>query len=280
MPAERRRLRRRAALKGYTAGADPVVRAGTNGMFYYAGIAFTRDSPKKSAVFVSRFIDNNNEENGDPIKFVSTDPVATGHGHRLHRQAVDGRGHPARRRRAPAASPRRRANGIRVSQTFPGGNVYVAYTTFTDESKPPSQIHVRRARPDCGATWSKPLASSDNVINQGATLAIDPVTGTVYLAWRRFKTARPHRRHHDREVHRWRPDLLARPGKWPTSTPSIRAPPVSASAPMPIPPWRWMASGRVYLAWSERNAGAPDSGGDARIVLTTSRDGQHLDAAR
>src|SRR4051812_14059003 len=49
-----------SGLKPYTAAADPVVRAGTNGMFFFAGIAFTRDAPKKSTVFVSRFIDNNN----------------------------------------------------------------------------------------------------------------------------------------------------------------------------------------------------------------------------
>src|SRR5690349_4854782 len=67
-------------LKTYVAGADPVVRAGTNGMFYYSGIAFTRETPKKSVLFVSRLIDNNNEENGDPIRFVSTVPVATGAG--------------------------------------------------------------------------------------------------------------------------------------------------------------------------------------------------------
>src|SRR5437016_5165970 len=67
-------------LKPYTAGADPVVRAGTNGMFYFAGIAFTREAPKKSVVFVSRFIDNNNEDNGDPIRFVGTVPIATGAG--------------------------------------------------------------------------------------------------------------------------------------------------------------------------------------------------------
>src|SRR5215471_14317038 len=67
-------------LKNYTAGADPVVRAGTSGMFYYSGLAFTRDTPKKSVVFVSRFIDNNNEENGDPIKYVNTVPVDLGSG--------------------------------------------------------------------------------------------------------------------------------------------------------------------------------------------------------
>ena len=65
-------------LKAYPAAADPVVRAGTNGMFYYSGIAFTRDTPKQSTVFVSRFIDNNNEENGDPIKYINTVQVAVG----------------------------------------------------------------------------------------------------------------------------------------------------------------------------------------------------------
>ena len=58
-------------LKGYRAAADPVVRAGTNGLFYYSGIVFNRDT-LQGAVFVARFIDNNNEENGDPIKYVDT----------------------------------------------------------------------------------------------------------------------------------------------------------------------------------------------------------------
>src|SRR5215475_10085887 len=65
-------------LKNYTAGADPVVRAGTSGMFYYAGLGFTRETPKKSVVFVSRFIDNNNEENGVSIKYLSTVQVSLG----------------------------------------------------------------------------------------------------------------------------------------------------------------------------------------------------------
>ena len=42
---------------------------------HIAGVAFTPASasiPKRSAIFVSRFIDNNNEDNGDPIRFVST----------------------------------------------------------------------------------------------------------------------------------------------------------------------------------------------------------------
>src|SRR5205807_596341 len=34
-------------------------------------------------------------------------------------------------------------------------------------------------------------------------------------------------------------------------------------------------SSRIYVAWSERNQGAAQSGGDARVVMVTSRDGQH-----
>ena len=41
-------------LKGYQAAADPVVRAGTSGLFYYSGLAFDRGDNGKSAVFVSR----------------------------------------------------------------------------------------------------------------------------------------------------------------------------------------------------------------------------------
>ena len=59
-------------LCGYAAGADPVVRAGVNGMFYYSGIVFERGDPSRSAIFVSRFIDLNNDEGGDPIRYIDT----------------------------------------------------------------------------------------------------------------------------------------------------------------------------------------------------------------
>ena len=94
---------------------------------------------------------------------------------------------------------------------------------------------------DCGATWSKPLIVADNSLNQGAALAVDPNTGAVYMAWRRFKSTGIDRRHHVRQVHRWRTDLqrsagsrhhyAVRPGHHRSS----------ASAPTPTPRSRWMA---------------------------------------
>lgn len=67
-------------LKGYHAGADPVVRPGTNGLLYYSGLAFNRGEGGESAIFVSRFIDNNNKENRDPIAYISTSIVAKSSG--------------------------------------------------------------------------------------------------------------------------------------------------------------------------------------------------------
>ena len=55
-------------LRGLQAGADPAVRAGTNGLFYYSGIAFNRGANAPSSVFVARFIDNDNRENGDATR--------------------------------------------------------------------------------------------------------------------------------------------------------------------------------------------------------------------
>ena len=53
---------RASPIKGYAAGADPVIRPGTNGLFYYAGLAFNREENGGSAIFVARFIDSNNQE--------------------------------------------------------------------------------------------------------------------------------------------------------------------------------------------------------------------------
>jgi len=65
-------------LKGYVAGADPTVRAGSNGLFYYSGMVFNRGSQGDSKIFVARLIDNNNKERGDPIEFLDVSVLDTG----------------------------------------------------------------------------------------------------------------------------------------------------------------------------------------------------------
>ena len=66
-------------IHGYEAAADPVVRAGTNGLFYYAGIAFNRET-QESKLFVARYVDNDNIESGDPIAYLGMSIVAEGDG--------------------------------------------------------------------------------------------------------------------------------------------------------------------------------------------------------
>jgi hypothetical protein len=257
-------------LKAYSAAADPVVRAGTNGMFYFAGIAFTRDTPKKSTVFVSRFIDNNNEENGDPIKYINTVPVALGNNALFVDKpwiAVDipraGAG------TCQVSVPQK--NGNPLVQTFPAGNIYIAYTTFIDESKPPSQIMFSRSV-DCGATWSKTFAVTENSLNQGATMAVDPNTGAVYMAWRRFKSPGLT----DAMVFTKSTDggrTFSAPQEVATITPFDQGTTLFSFRTNAYPTIAVDGASRIYLAWSERHTGGTESGGDSRIVITTSRDG-------
>ncbi|MBV8070704.1 MAG: putative Ig domain-containing protein, partial [Acidobacteriaceae bacterium] len=63
----------------------------------------------------------------------------------------------------------------------------VAWTQFTGgEESSNAQILFARSF-DCGLTWSAPQTISGPALtNQGAQIAIDPNTGTVYVVWRVF----------------------------------------------------------------------------------------------
>jgi uncharacterized protein YjbI with pentapeptide repeats len=169
-------------IKGYQAAADPVVRAGTNGLFYYAGLAFDRGDNGKSAIFLSRFVDNNNLEGGDPIAYLGTRIVAKNPGARFLDKpwlAVD---IPRTISTCTIAAP----NG--QTQRVPAGPAYVTWSAITGSGASiRSQIFLSRSL-DCGATWSAPIQISraQDQINQGSTIAIDPKSGTVFVAWRRF----------------------------------------------------------------------------------------------
>ncbi len=169
-------------LKGYQAGADPVVRAGTNGLIYYAGLVFDRGATGRSAIFVARFIDNNNTENGDPFAYLGTRIVAADPGTRFLDKpwlAVD-----VPRSGATCAIP---APNNRTQQ-IPAGPAYVSWTAITGAgANLRSQIFLSRSL-NCGVTWSAPvvISRSQDPINQGSTIAIDPRTGAVIVAWRSF----------------------------------------------------------------------------------------------
>lgn len=196
-------------IKHYQAGADPVVRAGTNGLIYYSGLAFDRTENGKSGIFLARFIDNNNLEGGDPFAYLGTTMVAETSGERFFDKpwmAVD-----IPRADSPvcligpnsiietsAAAPKNKSKSKKKvttpgtlaagTQRIQAGAIYIAFSSITGEGASiKSEILLTRSM-DCGATWSTPfkVSRAEDPINQGATLAIDPRFGTVYIAWRRF----------------------------------------------------------------------------------------------
>jgi hypothetical protein len=189
-------------IHGYAAAADPTVRAGTNGMFYYSGVAFNRGTNALSSLFVARFIDLNNREgahfnvpkNQDPIKYLGTSVIETGtSGQFLDKPwlAVD-----IPRGTAATASLNIRdtdvdGNAITVAQSIPCGNVYLAYADFTGDltkNAKGSKVLFTKSE-DCGATWSKPIMIDESFhISQGTNIAIGP-NGEIYIAWRQFKTS-------------------------------------------------------------------------------------------
>src|SRR5260370_11854745 len=74
-----------------------------------------------------------------------------------------------------------------VTQTVPAGNIYIVWSRVTGNTS--TKIMFSRSQ-DCGATGSQPVKLSEsNSINQGTTLSIDPHTGAIYVAWRRFVTS-------------------------------------------------------------------------------------------
>ena len=194
-------LRSQSPLRFYGAAADPVVRAGTNGFIYYAGLAFNRGSNGSSAVFVSRFIDDNNRERRDPFSFlgtsiVSSDTGATGRMLDKPWIAVD---IPRDNRTCPVtttiikppATPGGLPTTVTETHNLPAGPVYAAYAAFTGSGSTLKSDIMFQSSVNCGVTWSTPvrLSAADGSINQGVTIAIEPNTGAVTVAWRRFTKA-------------------------------------------------------------------------------------------
>lgn len=107
-------------LKGYRTAADPVVRSGPNGLFYFSGIAFNRDT-NLGVVFVARFIDNNNAEGGNTIQYIDTKIIAKGTKNSFLDKpwiAVD--------------LPRVPISNVTIAgQRIPRHNVYIAYSAFS-----------------------------------------------------------------------------------------------------------------------------------------------------
>lgn len=303
----------------FQAASDPVVRAGTNGLFFYSGIAFNRDQ-NRGVVFVSRYIDLNNKENGtattttissnaDPIRYVGTTVLQSGN----QRQFLDKPWIAVDVPRARAGTCTIKATepgapGGIVTQLVPAGNVYMVWSDFLGPSRSVAVILFSRST-DCGATWSIPIRLSGFLpLNQGATIAVDPTSGYVYVAWRTFASAASSK-HTDEDDEDDEDELPTKDGivvtrstdggrRFSKPTPIVTLPAFNAAqlnnstsffdeSTLPTngggPEMRTLAfpsmavdgCGQVYVAWSQRD---PQSMGDARIMMSTSTDGRNWSA--
>ena len=273
----------------FEATADPIVRAGTNGLFFYSGIAFDRGAiAEKSAggegkdgvMFVARFIDDNNTQTLDtPFRYLGASPVAFSNSARF----LDKPGMAVDIPRSGSATCTIPARADIPAQSFPGGNVYVAYAAFMGDDDPHTKITFHRST-DCGETWSgQVMLSESSRINQSPTIAIEPSTGRVYVAWREFAADK----NGDQIMVAVSNDLGKTFAKGVVAGILRQADGTSAGFDQPTlptvdvngfrlfrtntyPTMCVAGNGTAYVAWAHRGLGPL---GEARIVYTTSADG-------
>ena len=292
-------------LAGFSTAADPVVRAGTNGLFYYSGIAFNRDT-KGGVVFVARFMDLNDKENGDPatnsdpIRYISTTVVDTAAPSAPFidkpwiavdkPRLLDGVCH------LTVPQPLPGNPNATVSQTVPAGDVYAAWTEVSGTGSALTTNVFFSSSRDCGATFSQPVKlNGTNKVNQGASIAIDPATGVVYVVWRRLASGSQADAimvtRSFRGLFFSTPSVVVslpaysaanptapsffdqgttgdsfRTTAYPTIGIDRRPDAGSENDDEPDTPTFW---GKLFVAWSQRGIGP---GGDARVVLSVSTD--------
>ena len=213
--------------------ADPTVRPGPYGTFFYSFIAGRRDGSADGIVGVQRFVDKNNDIQrstdlrsctagspgcvavtipdgctpGNPgctVKNVllkpAEDPIVPDALSIVSKgtagQFVDKPWNAADIPRSWNAGKscellawtKNRTDVTNASETVPAFNVYVSFANFVGQSADNEhpQVHVAVST-DCGKTFGKPIKlSSPLKANSGTNIAIDPLTGAVYVVWRNF----------------------------------------------------------------------------------------------
>jgi hypothetical protein len=252
------------------AGADPMVRAGTNGMFYYSGLAFNRQVGGTSKVFLASYTDDNNLEGSSPVRYLWTTTMATGNSNLFEDKP------------AIAVDIPRSWSGICIvpnlplntTQIFSAGTIYSAWTQFTGpESNAVASIMYSKST-NCGLTWTRPVQISGTAkTNQGASLAIDPTTGGLYIVWRVFASSNPtqadaimYTASYDGGNTFIKAQLVANINSFDQGNTSV------SFRTNDYPQVTVDANSRVYVAWSQRNVGnIATTGGDARIVVSTGK---------
>ena len=185
-------------VKGLSAGADPVVRSGPAGQFYYLFIAFNRGT-NVGSLALARGIDHNDRDpfidpdkqpissNGvtnprralSPIQYVGTTEVARGSGGRF----VD--------KPSLTVFPAARGTCLIDGETVPATNVYTAWTEFIGNNPENLRSKVYFARSaDCGQTLAAPATklSEGYPLGTGTVIGVNPNNpNEIYVVWRQIR---------------------------------------------------------------------------------------------
>src|SRR5262249_50765487 len=155
-------------IHGLNAASDPVIAVLPAGRFLVGGTAFNRGGTSK--LFITQWEDRNDSEGGDTFVYNFTRAIDVGAvGRFLDKPGIA-------------------ADVNRVSADAAAcGTVYMTYSVFTGiapSGQQQSQVMFTRSL-DCGSSWSRPVKiSGSSQINQGTSIAIDPLTGRLYIVWR------------------------------------------------------------------------------------------------
>ena len=157
-----------SALTGFEAAGDPVIAAGPDGEFYYAGIAFKRSIPavgRASSIFVAKSTDGG--RTFGQVTMVAQS-LTQGTFHDKEWIAVDNSGGPGR------------------------GNIYCVWAMF----QPYGSQMVFSKSEDGGRTWTRPPRVLSDILGlefqlQGAQIVVDN-DGVIHITWIDFE-GRQHR---------------------------------------------------------------------------------------
>ncbi|MGH9349939.1 MAG: Ig-like domain-containing protein [Vicinamibacterales bacterium] len=275
-------------IRGLQAGADPFVRSAAYGLFFYGGLAFNRGPNQPSAIFVARYSDRNNKENGTPFAYEGTFVVARNRPGEFLDKPAFAVGLPK-----PGGGTCL-VNGVHV----PAPPVYAAWTVFVSVSHPHDgnkegekeliaeerSYMVFSSSRDCGETWTEPVKFSTVGLHQSAALAVDPHNpDNVYIAWRSFDETpqQPGQISVMRLKNGGRSfGSLATIGSF---FPFDQGTTGTSFRTNSYPTMTIDEHGRVYVAWAARGYAPGNSDpveGDARIVMSTALDGRNFTMPR
>ena len=182
---------------GDSAGSDPVLITGKSGRVYLVALTFDRGGV--SRISSTRYTDRNNVEGGEPFYFDFTKQIDRGSLASKGRFAdkPSGAAYAGDNSGVSTGGASNRRRGVTV--TAGCERVYTAYTVFqgNDATGNFRNSVMLSLSADCGVSWSAPAKISGpysvggvnypGTRNQGTTMAVDPDTGHVYVAWRTYE---------------------------------------------------------------------------------------------